>query len=68
MITYITSRWIGDILPLMISKILFWTEEDKDDMLNERDEEVWCSLHENGTDCKKKHYGWGLHFPLMNWR
>jgi len=38
----------------MTSMIRLWKEEDEDHMLNERDEEGWCSWNKNGKILKIK--------------
>jgi len=37
--------WV--IYTLMINRIRFWNERDGYHMLNEREEEVWCSWNKN---------------------
>jgi hypothetical protein len=45
--TYITPWWIDGNLPLTTNMIRFWNKRDGDHMLNEENEEVWCSWEEN---------------------
>jgi hypothetical protein len=44
---YVTPRWSGGHLPLLISSTQFYRERCGNHMLNERYEEVWCSWDEN---------------------